>query len=104
MKQLLQTTILTGATAALLALSVSLAQADTRYSLRVDGITCPFCVAISEKALKKISGVKSVSSNLKTGVFTVCASPSARITNSRMRSLFSSKGFTYKSMSKSGNC
>jgi len=104
MKHFLLTTALAGSAVALLTLSISPAQADTRYSLRVDGITCPFCVATSEKALKKISGVKSVSSNLKTGVFSVCAAPSARITASRMRSLFSSKGFTYKSMSKSGTC
>ncbi len=26
---------------------------DVQYEIRVDGITCPFCVATSERALKK---------------------------------------------------
>ncbi len=74
------------------------------YHMRVDGITCPFCVKTSEKALRKIPGVKRVSTNLKKGVITVCASPSAHITSGKMRTLFTKKGFTFRSMSKGRSC
>ena len=43
------------------------ATGDVQYDIRVDGITCPFCVATSERALKKIEGVHAVGSNLETG-------------------------------------
>ncbi len=89
---------------AFLILSSSAAFADTRYSLRVDGITCPFCVATSEKALKKIKGVKSVTSNLKAGRFSVCVAPNVELTDAQLKSLFRSKGFTYRSMRRQGAC
>ena len=74
------------------------------YHMRVDGITCPFCVKTSEKALRRIPGVQRVSTNLKKGVITVCASPSANISAARMRSLFAKKGFTFRSMSRGRSC
>ena len=87
-------------------LIISQAQAaQTRvYHMRVDGMTCPFCAKTSQKALRAIPGVKSVSTNLKRGVITVCASPSAHLTASRMRSLFAAKGFTFRSMSTGKSC
>jgi len=85
---------------------VSPAQAaGTRvYNLRVDGMTCPFCAKTSEKALRAIPGVKSVSTNLKRGVISVCATPSARLTAPKMQALFARKGFTFRSMSTGRTC
>ncbi len=40
---------------------------EVQYDIRVDGITCPFCVATSERALKKIEGVHTVGSDLADG-------------------------------------
>ena len=97
-------TRMTGAALAILLLTASAAVADERYSFRVDGMTCPFCVATSEKALRGISGIKSVTTNLKAGVISVCAAPDVRFTNAQMKSLFRSKGFTYRSMSRQGQC
>lgn len=79
--------------------------ADTQYVLRIDGITCPFCVAASEKALKKIDGVKSVASNLKDGTITVCADDEkVKFTDADLAALFKEKGFTYRGMEATGAC
>ncbi|PHS24567.1 MAG: hypothetical protein COA85_08050 [Robiginitomaculum sp.] len=78
--------------------------ADTGYKLQVDGMTCPFCVATSEKALKKINGVKDASANLETGVINVCTDGSVRFTDDQLKALFLEKGFTYRSMTKTNTC
>ncbi len=79
--------------------------AGTRvYNLRVDGMTCPFCAKTSEKALRAIPGVKSVSTNLKIGVISVCAAPAARLTAPKMKTLFAKKGFTFRSMNTGRSC
>ncbi|GJL93495.1 heavy-metal-associated domain-containing protein [Hyphococcus sp.] len=78
--------------------------ADVQYDLQVDGITCPFCVATSEKALKKIEGVKHVTADLETGIISVCADESVVFTDEQLKELFLDKGFTYKSMTKRDGC
>jgi len=77
---------------------------DIQYDLRVDGMTCPFCVATSEKALKKIEGVKAVSTNLDEGIISVCADETVEITDDQLRELFLDKGFTYRNMTKQDGC
>lgn len=71
--------------------------ADQQYDLRVDGLTCPFCVATSTKALKKIDGVTHVSADLKSGLISVCAAEGTDLSDARMTKLFRKKGFTYRS-------
>ncbi len=88
---------------AIFALSPALAK-DVTYEMQVDGITCPFCVATSTKALKKIEGVKSVSANLETGIITVCADESVSFTDEQLKKMFLDKGFTYRSMTKRDGC
>lgn len=87
-----------------LVLSASPALAGTQYDLRVDGLTCPFCAATSEKALKRLDGVTSVKTNLEAGVISVCAGPDTRLSDAKLKSLFLSKGFTYRGMSRKGQC
>ena len=77
---------------------------DVQYDIRVDGITCPFCVATSERALKKIAGVHAVGSNLETGVIFVCADAQVTLTDTQLKKLFLDKGFTYRSMQKAPGC
>lgn len=77
---------------------------DVQYDIRVDGITCPFCVATSEKALKKIDGVHSVGSNLETGTIFVCADSRVEFTDAQLKQLFLDKGFTYRSFEKNSGC
>lgn len=77
---------------------------DVQYDIRVDGITCPFCVATSERALKKIDGVHAVGSNLETGTIFVCAESQVTFTDAQLKRLFLDKGFTYRSFEKASGC
>ena len=77
---------------------------DVQYDIRVDGITCPFCVATSERALKKIGGVHAVGSNLETGTIFVCADSQVALTDAQLKQLFRDKGFTYRSFEKTSGC
>jgi len=77
---------------------------DVQYDIRVDGITCPFCVATSERALKKIEGVHAVGSNLETGTIFVCADSQVTFTDGQLKRLFLDKGFTYRSFEKKSAC
>ncbi len=77
---------------------------DVQYDIRVDGITCPFCVATSERALKKIEGVHAVGSNLETGTIFVCADSRVAFTDAQLKQLFLDKGFTYRSFAKASGC
>jgi len=77
---------------------------EIQYNMKVDGITCPFCVATSAKELKKIEGVKSVDSDLEKGLIKVCAAENVQFTDQQLNELFLEKGFTYKSMTKKTSC
>ncbi len=77
---------------------------EVQYDIRVDGITCPFCVATSERALKKIGGVHAVGSNLETGTIFVCADSRVAFTDAQLKQLFRDKGFTYRSFAKASGC
>lgn len=77
---------------------------DVQYDIRVDGITCPFCVATSERALMKIDGVHSVGSDLETGTIFVCADNQVSFTDAQLKQLFLDKGFTYRSFEKTAGC
>jgi mercuric ion binding protein len=89
----------------LFALAGAAAQAgEVQYDIRVDGMTCPFCVATSEKALRKIDGVSRISTDLDAGVISVCADEAVVFTDDQLTKLFLDKGFTYRSMAKRDGC
>ncbi len=77
---------------------------DIQYDLKLEGITCPFCVATSERALRKIEGVKMVSGDLETGIIRVCADESVKFSDEQLTKIFLKKGFTYKGMEIHENC
>ncbi len=77
---------------------------DVQYDIRVDGITCPFCVATSVRALKKIDGVHDVGSDLETGTIFVCADSKVVFTDVQLKQLFLDKGFTFRSFEKKAKC
>ena len=83
---------------------VALAADEVQYIIRIDGITCPFCIATSERALAKIEGVRSVHSDLDTGRVFVCADATAELSREFLAELFRSKGFTYRSVRRSSRC
>jgi len=82
----------------------NVAASDVQYNMRIDGITCPFCVATSAKALKEIEGVKQVSSDLEKGIIKVCADEKVKFTDAQLTKLFIEKGFSYRSMNKLEAC
>jgi mercuric ion binding protein len=88
----------------LAALGAAAVAEDVQFTIRVDGVTCPFCVATSERALVKIPGVHSVNSDLKAGIIYVCADSSIDLSPGRLTQMFSERGFTYRSVRKSQNC
>lgn len=91
----------------LIAVFVSLASAqaeDVQYDMRVDGVTCPFCVATSSKELKKIEGVHEVSADLEAGIISVCAEDSVVFTDDQLKKLFRKKGFTFREFTQVGGC
>ncbi len=88
----------------LMMIGASVLAEDVQYDIRVDGITCPFCVATSERALKKIEGVHAVGSNLETGTIFVCADSRIEFTDAQLQRLFLDKGFTYRSFERTLGC
>ncbi len=85
-------------------LSSNILAGEAQYNLRIDGITCPFCVATSAKALKKIDGVKSVGSDLEKGLIKVCASETVVFTDEQLTKLFIEKGFSYRGKERQEKC
>ena len=77
---------------------------DIQYDLKLEGITCPFCVTTSERALRKVDGVKMVSGDLETGIIRVCTENRVRFTDAQLTKVFLKKGFTYKGMVMHENC
>jgi len=82
----------------------AIADHKIQYDIRIDGFTCPFCIATSEKALKKIDGIELISSNLETGTISVCGASTLVLEEPELEKLFLKKGFTYRSLSKIDGC
>ena len=85
-------------------LTAPAAAGDIQYDIKLEGIPCPFCVATSERALSKLSGVKMVSSDLETGILRVCAEDRVVFTDEQLAKVFLKKGFTYVGMEIRENC
>ena len=77
---------------------------DVQHTLRIDGISCPFCVLTSERALEKIEGVKQIESSIKEGTITLCADEAVTFTKPQLTQLFEDKGFTYKGKESTDTC
>ncbi len=75
-----------------------------QVNITVAGMTCPFCVATSEKALKAKPGVHAVESELKSGLIAICMDTSAGLDDAALTQLFKSKGFTFKSAERAPGC
>ncbi|MBL4787999.1 MAG: heavy-metal-associated domain-containing protein [Kordiimonadaceae bacterium] len=103
MNNIIKTTLLSLASAVFFTSTLA-AKGDVQYDIKVDGITCPFCVATSEKALKKIDGVHAVGANLDTGIISVCGTETLIFTDEQLKRLFRKKGFTYRNVTKHKTC
>lgn len=74
--------------------------AGTQYTMRVDGLACPYCAYGIEKKLKQIEGVEKIDVDLNKGVVTVNVREGVALTEPQMKQLFKDAGFTYRSMTK----
>ncbi len=68
----------------------------TLYSIRVDGLACPYCVYGIEKKLNKIKGVKFIDMDLDKGIVSVKATD-VKLQDPQLEQLFQEAGFTYRS-------
>lgn len=69
---------------------------DAVYTLRVDGLACPFCAYGVEKQLSRVAGVKSVATDLKSGSVTVTVAPGAAFDEPIARRAVEAAGFTLR--------
>ncbi len=72
-------------------------QAETTdYSIRVDGLACPYCAYGIEKKLNKIEGVTFKDMDLEKGIVKVEAKD-VKLQEEQLKQLFQDSGFTYRS-------
>lgn len=74
--------------------------AGTNYSIRVDGLACPFCAYGIEKKFKKMEGISNIKVDLDKGLVTVDAKEGVELKEDKMIKLFNDSGFTFRSMKK----
>ncbi|VAW57363.1 Lead, cadmium, zinc and mercury transporting ATPase; Copper-translocating P-type ATPase [hydrothermal vent metagenome] len=72
----------------------------TIYSIRVDGLACPYCAYGIEKKLNKINGITFIDMDLDKGIVTVKAKDTV-LTDPQLKQLFTDSGFTYRTKKKS---
>jgi len=68
----------------------------TVYSIRVDGLACPYCAYGIEKKLNQLKGVKFINMDLDKGVVTV-ETYDVKLKDPQLKQLFQDSGFTYRS-------
>ncbi len=81
------------AAAVLGAPAVSLA-APASVTVRVDGLSCPFCAYGLEKRIKKMEGVKDLTIDIETGTVTVIYKDKKFFTEQGLSKTVKEAGFT----------
>jgi len=76
----------------------SFAAAGTNYTIRVDGLACPFCAYGIEKKFKKMDGISNIQVDLDKGLVSVDAKEGLELKEDKLKKLFHDSGFTYRSM------
>ncbi len=82
------------------AAGVALGEGATVYTVRVEGLACPFCVHGIEKQLLAIEGVASVETELKTGVVAVTMHHGAVLAEEAAREAVEDAGFKFGGLTK----
>ncbi len=72
----------------------------TVYSIRVDGLACPYCAYGIEKKLNELQGVKFIDMDLDKGIVTV-ETYDVKLDAPQLEQLFQDSGFTYRSKTES---
>lgn len=66
------------------------------YSIRVDGLACPYCAYGIEKKFNELEGIEFIDMDLEKGIVTVDADD-VKLNDAQLRQLFQDAGFTYRS-------
>jgi len=68
----------------------------TVYSIRVDGLACPYCAYGIEKKMNAIESIKFIDMDLEKGIVTAHAYD-VKLSETQLKQLFQDSGFTYRS-------
>ncbi len=97
MKKILLMSIF-GAIAIFSSMQASFGAAGTNYTIRVDGLACPYCAYGIEKKFKKMAGISNIRVDLDKGLVSVDAKEGVQLKKAKLKKLFNDSGFTYRSM------
>jgi len=70
----------------------------TEVELRIDGLSCPFCVFNIEKPLKKLGAAGSFQTNYKEGVVRMGVKPGQSVDLAQFRQTVADTGFTLRAI------
>ncbi|PIQ81561.1 MAG: hypothetical protein COV76_08305 [Candidatus Omnitrophica bacterium CG11_big_fil_rev_8_21_14_0_20_64_10] len=70
----------------------------TEVELRIDGLSCPFCVFNIEKPLKKLGAAGSLQTNYKEGVVRMGVKPGQSVDLAQFRQAVADTGFTLRAI------
>ena len=73
------------------------------YTLKVNGLACPFCAYGIEKQLNRISGVASISIDIESGTVTVTMQDDARLSETGAKKAVEDAGFTMRGFKHNDN-
>ena len=66
------------------------------YTIRADGLACPFCAYGVEKQLSRIEGVVATETDIKTGMVTVTMRDGAVLDEATAKKAVEAAGFTMR--------
>jgi len=66
----------------------------TQITIRVDGLTCPFCAYGLEKKLKRLEGAESVRIDIERGIAVISVAKGKSILEENLRKAVQNAGFT----------
>ena len=75
--------------------------ASAVYSLKVDGLACPFCAYGIEKKLSAIDGVEDIKVDIKEGQVIVTMADGTSLSEQRARRAVTDAGFTLRAFTQS---
>lgn len=88
--------VLTGLLVASMFVPILAQGSPTQITIRVDGLSCPFCAYGLEKKLKRLEGAEQVRIDVDRGVAEITVAQGKTIEESRLKQAVLDAGFTPK--------
>jgi len=99
--RILRLLLITGMLLAAPVISVKAQDAsEPTATIRVDGLSCPFCAYGLEKHLKKITGVEGIDINMKSGKAVVHLKPGTQVNDAALKEAVKKAGFTARGITR----